>query len=137
MMSILSAGFFGSRLYAISPAIWLEAKPSMLRCLVRSMCILEFVIDCFNERPFPQHDFVMQVHEGVSHVLLEFVHKVYVVNEKPFKKILAYVSPVGKNLSEEPLRKVLVLQWLTVVHVPGRERPLYFSLHGRLSLYAA
>jgi hypothetical protein len=37
MMSILSAGFFGSRLYAISPAIWLEAKPSMLRCLVCSM----------------------------------------------------------------------------------------------------
>ncbi len=37
MMSILSGGFFGRRLYAISPAIRLEAKPSMLRCLVCSM----------------------------------------------------------------------------------------------------
>lgn len=37
MMSILSDGFLGSRLYAISPAIRLEAKPSMLRCLVCSM----------------------------------------------------------------------------------------------------
>ena len=50
----------------------------------------------------------------------------YVVNEEPFEKLLAYVSPVGKNLSEKPLRKVLVLQWFTVVHVPGRERPLYY-----------
>ena len=99
--------------------------------------VLEFVVDGFNERPFPQQDFVVQVHERVLHVLLEFGHKVYVVNEKPFKKLLAYVSPVGKNLAEEPLRKVLVLQWLTVVHVrkvlvlqwltvvhvPGSERP--------------
>lgn len=37
MMSILSDGFLGSRLYAISPATRLEAKPSMLRCLVCSM----------------------------------------------------------------------------------------------------
>ena len=85
--------------------------------------ILELVVDGFNERPFPQQDFVVQVHERVLHVLLEFGHKVYVVNEKPFEKLLAYVSPVGKNLAEEPLRKVLVLQWLTVVHVPGSERP--------------
>ena len=88
--------------------------------------VLEFVVYCFNDRPFPQQDFVVQVHERVLHVLLEFGHKVYVVNEEPFKKLLAYVSPVGKNLAEKPLRKVLVLQWLTVVHVPGRERPLYY-----------
>ena len=70
--------------------------------------VLELVVDGFNERPFPQQDFVVQVHERVLHVLLEFGHN---------------VSPVGKNLAEKPLRKVLVLQWLTVVHVPGRERP--------------
>ncbi len=88
--------------------------------------VFEFVVDGFNEHPFPQQDFVVQVHERVLHVLLELGHKVYVVNEEPFEKLLAYVSPVGKNLSEKPLRKVLVLQWLTVVHVPGRERPLYY-----------
>ena len=99
--------------------------------------VLEFVVDGFNERPFPQQDFVMQVHERVFHVILEFGHKVYVVNEKLFKKLLTYVSPVGKNLSEEPLRKVLVLQWFTVVHVSRRERPFVLSRHGRLSLYAA
>ena len=37
-----------------------------------------------------------------------------------------FLSLVTKNLAEEPLRKVLVLQWLTVVHVPGSERPLYY-----------
>ena len=67
--------------------------------------ILELVVDGFNERPFPQQDFVVQVHERVLHVLLEFGHKVYVVNEKPFEKLL---------------------QWFTVVHVSRRERPLYY-----------
>ena len=99
--------------------------------------ILELVVDGFNECPFPQQDFVIQVRERVLHVLLELGHKVYVVNEEPFEKLLAYVSPVGKNLSEKPLRKALALQWLTVVHVPGREHPLLLSRHGRLSLYAA
>ena len=37
MMSILSDGFLGRRLYAIIPAIRLEANPSMLRYLVCSM----------------------------------------------------------------------------------------------------
>ena len=86
--------------------------------------VLELVVDGFNECPFPQQDFVIQVHERVLHVLLELGHKVYVVNEETFEKFLAYVSPVGEYLSEEPLREVLVLQWLTVVHVPRRERPL-------------
>ena len=88
--------------------------------------VFEFVVDGFNERPFPQQDFVVQVHERVLHVLLEFGHKVYVVNEETFKKLLAYVASIGKNLAEKPLRKVPVLQWLTVVHVPGREHPLYY-----------
>ena len=88
--------------------------------------VLELVVDGFNECPFPQQDFVMQVHERVLHVLLELGHKVYVVNEETFEKFLAYVSPVGEYLSEEPLREVLVLQGLPVVHVPRRERPLYY-----------
>ncbi len=57
--------------------------------------VLEFVIDCLYERPFPEQYLVMQVHERVLHVLLEFCHKVYAVNEMTFEKLLAYVSPVG------------------------------------------
>ena len=49
-----------------------------------------------------------------------------VVNEQFLEKLLAYVSPVGEYLSEEPVSEVLVLQGFTVVHVPRRERPLYY-----------
>ena len=47
-------------------------------------------------------------------------------NEQFLEKLLAYVSPVGEYLSEEPVSEVLVLQGFTVVHVPRRERPLYY-----------
>lgn len=51
MISILSNSFFASWLYATSP-------------------VLEFVINIFNERPFPLQYFVIQVHERVLRVLL-------------------------------------------------------------------
>ena len=49
----------------------------------------------------------------------------YVVNEKGLEQLPAYVPPVGEELPEQPVCEVLVLQGFTVVHVPGRECPLY------------
>ena len=94
-------------------------------CVFNLADVLEFVVDGLDECPFPEQDFVVQVHEGVLHVLLEFGDKVYVVNEKGLEQLPAYVPPVGEELPEQPVCEVLVLQGFTVVHVPGRECPLY------------
>ena len=48
----------------------------------------------------------------------------YVIYEKPFEEILTDVSSVGKEFSEESLRKLLVFQWLAVIAVPRCELPL-------------
>lgn len=88
--------------------------------------ILEFVVDGFNKCPFPEQYPVVQVHKRVLHVLLYFRDKVYVINEKVFKKFLAYVSPVSEYLSEQPLSEAPVFQRFTVVSVPQRKDPLYY-----------
>lgn len=88
--------------------------------------VLELVVDRLDESPFPEHDFVIQAHEGVFHVLLDFRDKVYAVNEKTFEKFPAYIAPVGEDLSEQVLFESVVFQRLSVVHVPRRERPLYY-----------
>ena len=48
----------------------------------------------------------------------------YVIYEKPFEEILTDVSSVGKEFSEESLRKLFVFQWLAVIAVPQCELPL-------------
>ena len=48
----------------------------------------------------------------------------YVIYEKPFEEILTDVSSVGKEFSEESLRKLFVFQWLAVIAVPRCELPL-------------
>lgn len=88
--------------------------------------VLELVVDRLDESPFPEDDFVIQAHEGVLHVLLESRDKVYAVNEKALEKFLAYIAPVCEDLSEQVLLESVVFQRLSVVHVPRRERPLYY-----------
>ena len=95
-------------------------------CVLDMAHVLELVVDRLDESPFPEHDFVIQAHEGVLHVLLDFRDKVYAVNEKALEKFLAYIAPVCENLSEQVLFESFVFQWLSVVHVPRCERPLCY-----------
>ncbi len=128
-MSIFIDGFLGSRLYAISPAIRLDAKLSIERCLVCMLYVvdvLELVVDGFHKCSFPEQNLVVQVHKRILHVLLDFRDKVYVIDKKILKQFLAYVSPVGEYLSEQSLSEVLVFQWFTVVRVSQRKGPLYY-----------
>lgn len=87
--------------------------------------VLEFVVDGLNERPFSEQYLVVQVHKRVLHVLPDFRDKVYVVNKKSLEKVLAYVAPVRKQLSEQFLSEVLVFQRFAFVRVSRCERPLY------------
>ena len=87
--------------------------------------VFQFVVLSLDQCPFAQHDFVMDVHQRVLHVLLYLGHQVHVVDEELFEQVLADVSPVGKQLAEQPGSETLVLQRLAVVSVSGCELPLY------------
>lgn len=88
--------------------------------------ILEFVVDGLNECPFSELYLVVQVHKRVLHVLPDLRDKVYVVNKKGLEKVLAYVAPVRKQLSEQSLGEVLVFQRFTVIRVARCKRPLHY-----------
>ena len=49
----------------------------------------------------------------------------YVVNKQHLKEVLTDVSPVGKELAKEFLRKAAVLQRCPVIHIARRKLPLY------------
>lgn len=88
--------------------------------------IFEFVVDGLDERPFSEQNFVVQVHKQVLHVLPDLRDKVYVVNKKSIEKVLAYVAPVSKQLSEQSLGEVLVFQRFTFIRVARCKRLLYY-----------
>ena len=87
--------------------------------------ILQLVIDSFNNGALSEHDLVVEIHQRVLHVLPDLRHQMHVIHKEHLKEILADVSPVGKQLSEELPREVPVLQGLPVIHVPRGEHPLY------------
>ena len=86
--------------------------------------VLEFVVDSLDDRPFPEEDFVIEIHQRVLHVPLDLGYEVYVVDEEHLKEILADVPPVCEEFPEEPLGKPPVLQGFPVIGVSRRELPL-------------
>ena len=86
--------------------------------------VFELIVDRLNDRPLSEHNLVVKVHERVLHVLPDFGDQVYVIHEQAFEEILTDIPPVGKELSEEALRELLVFQRFPVIAVPGRELPL-------------
>lgn len=86
--------------------------------------VLEFVVDSLDDRPFPEEDFVIEIHQRVLHVPFHLCHQVYVVNEEHLEEVLADIPPVGEEFPEESLGKRPVLQRFPVVDVSRRQLPL-------------
>lgn len=86
--------------------------------------VLEFVVDSLDDRPFPEEDFVIEIHQRVLHVPFQLCHQVYVVNEEHLEEVLADIPPVGEEFPEESLGKRPVLQRFPVVDVSRRQLPL-------------
>ena len=87
--------------------------------------ILELIVDRLYDGAFPEDDFVMQTHQRVLHVFLNFGYQVYIIHEELFKEVLADISSVSEEFSEQTVSKPLVFQWLAVVLIAGSECPLY------------
>ena len=86
--------------------------------------VLQLVIDRLDKGPLPEQYLVVEVHQRVFHVLLDFGDEMNVVNEEHLEEVLADVSPVSEDFPEEFLREVPVLQRFSVIRVPWREHPL-------------
>lgn len=108
-----------------SNQICYEVVDVAVPCMLYVADILELVVVGLDERPFPEQYLIVLVHKRVLHVLLYLRNNVYVVNKKGLEKVLTYVTPVCKQLSEQPLVEVLVFQRFSAIHVSQRECPLY------------
>lgn len=79
--------------------------------------VLQFVINCLNDSPFPEQQPVRDRHHGSFHVVFEFCYQLYSVNEKPLKQVLTYISFIANEFSINELNERLVLQRSPVIHI--------------------
>ena len=86
--------------------------------------VFQLVVDCLDDGAFPEQYFVIEVHQRVLHVPLEFGDQVYVIDEEHLKEVLADVPPVREELSEEPFREPPVFQGFPVIYIARGELPL-------------
>lgn len=86
--------------------------------------VLQLVIDCLDKGSLPKQYLVVEIHQGVLHVLLYLGDEMYVIDKEHLEKVLADVSPVGEDFSEEPLSEVPAFQRFPVIRVSRCEHPL-------------
>ena len=80
--------------------------------------VLQFVIDCLDDCPFPEQDSIRYGHQCPLHVIFQLSDKLYSVHKELSEKILADISFVTDELAVEEIRERFDLQWFPVVHVP-------------------
>ena len=66
--------------------------------------ILELIVDCLDQRSFPQQNLIHDRHERVFHLFLEFGDQVHPVFQQQLDERLGHVAPVTKELPDHPFR---------------------------------
>ena len=82
--------------------------------------VLQFVIDCFDDCPFPEQDSIRYGHQCPLHVVFQLGDKLYSVHKELSEKVLTDISLVTDEFAVEEIRERFDLQWFPVVHIPGR-----------------
>lgn len=61
--------------------------------------IFQFIVDCFNQSPFSQQDFIGDVHGCVFHIITDFSDQMNTTDEKGFKEFLRDIAFVTEEFS--------------------------------------
>ena len=62
--------------------------------------IFERIVDCFNQRPLSQQDFILPFHQAAFHVFTQMGDEFNSFAQQFFKQRLADITLVAKELSE-------------------------------------
>lgn len=88
--------------------------------------VLEFVVDCFDDRTFAQHDLVVHAHQAVFHVVTDIGDQVYVVYEQDIGQFFGQVAFIGKQFAENRFQEPLVPKRFAVVHIGLCDGKVYY-----------
>lgn len=81
--------------------------------------ILQLVVDCLDDCPFPKQQPVRDGHQRPFHIALELGNELYAVHKEALKQPLANISLVAYELAVYGIHERLVFQRLAVVNVTG------------------
>lgn len=83
--------------------------------------ILQLIVDGLDQCPLAQENFVGDCHKLAFHVALQLRYQLDSVHEKSGEEVLADVSLVPDQLSENPLDEGFVSEGIPVVNIARRE----------------
>ena len=75
------------------------------------------IIDGFNDGSFPEYNFIVQVHQGVFHVLFDFCNQMDIIDEQFLKQILGNIAFICKEFPENFLLEFTVFQRFSVINI--------------------
>lgn len=78
--------------------------------------VLEFIIDGFDNGPFPEES-LSERNIYAPFIAFQLGYKLYAVHEQSLKKIPADISFIADKLSVDEFHKGLVFKRFTVIHV--------------------
>ena len=91
--------------------------------------VFEFIVDRFYNGPFPQHDFIVQGHQAVFHVVADSGYQMYAPGEQYLDQFPGDLALVPKEFPEDVLQESLILQGIPVINVClGYGKVKYLSL---------
>ena len=89
--------------------------------------ILEFIINCLNQRPFPQEDLVRDSHDLAFHVVLEFCNQLNTLHKELGEEVLTDIALVADQFAEDLLKEGLVPERFPVIDITWREHEVQQS----------
>ena len=79
--------------------------------------VFQFIINCFNQRPFAQQYFVIDIHERVFHIVSDFSNQMNSINKEHFKQTFGNIAFITKEFAPDFLEEFTRNQGLPVVNV--------------------
>jgi hypothetical protein len=90
-------------------------------CVFNITGIFEQIVNCFNDRSFPEEDFIPKRRQTVFHIASEASNDVNAVVKERLKKRLRNVSFVAEKFAEKILCQLFHDLQVSVVRVSGRQ----------------
>ena len=89
--------------------------------------VLQLIIDGFYDGSLSKQELVGHPHQGSFHVVLQFGYQLYPVHKETLEQVLTDIFFVTDKFAIELFHECLVVQWFSVVNIPGCNQKFYNS----------
>ncbi len=79
--------------------------------------ILKFIVYRLYDSSLSQKQFIIEIHQGILHILFDLCYQMQVINKQHIKKVLTDISSVCKEFPKELFCELLVFQGFSIIYI--------------------